>query len=235
MNDLLTMLWKERKDLIMQGGRAGLLRPAAMVAILGVLLPWQAGAGWLSLPWLGVGALAYAPFFVVVMLVVDAFAGERERHTLETLLATRMPDAAIIAGKIGALVLYALAVMTVSLALGLVVANVTADGPTGFYPLHRVALLYALALGVDLLGAGAGVIISMRASTVRQAQQTMSFGLTVFAFAAVIALRALPDSLTGGGSLDRLLFVGAASLLALDALVLGVVAQQFRRSRLIVG
>ena len=37
---------------------------------------------------------------MVSSLVADSFAGERERHTLETLLASRLPDRAILAGKL---------------------------------------------------------------------------------------------------------------------------------------
>ena len=46
------------------------------------------------------------PFLLLLTKVPDSFAGERERHTLPTLLATQLSDTAIVLGKIGAAVAY---------------------------------------------------------------------------------------------------------------------------------
>ena len=55
--------------------------------MLGIVTPLQMGSLWLTSPLM----LAYWPLLssgMVSTLIADAFAGERERHTLETLLAT---------------------------------------------------------------------------------------------------------------------------------------------------
>ena len=55
---------------------------------------------------------------MIISFIGDAIAGERERHTLETLLASRMPDRAILLGKVIAIVLYAWGMGVLSLLPG---------------------------------------------------------------------------------------------------------------------
>ena len=100
MNDILTMMWKEAKDVFFQGGWRSLLRPLLVIGIIGVYLPLQLGAQWMSLMSIGMLLLLWIPFFMIITFIGDVIAGERERHTLETLLASRMPDRAILLGKV---------------------------------------------------------------------------------------------------------------------------------------
>ena len=80
--------------------------------------------------------LLWIPFFVIISFIGDAIAGERERHTLETLLASRMPDRAILLGKVIATVLYAWGMGVLSLLLGLVLVDLfRTQGDWMFYPL----------------------------------------------------------------------------------------------------
>ena len=107
MSDLLTMMWKEWKDLLFQGGWRAWIRPVLLVGILGVYLPLQAGLQWLDLSPLELFVVLWIPFFVIISFIGDAIAGERERHTLETLLASRISDRAILLGKVIVTVGYA--------------------------------------------------------------------------------------------------------------------------------
>jgi len=91
------------------------------LAILGIYLPWQNGPEWARTPLLP-AALSWLPLLLVGALVADSFAGERERKTLETLLASRLSDRAILLGKIAALVSYGWGLALSSLVLSLLAA-----------------------------------------------------------------------------------------------------------------
>jgi hypothetical protein len=43
MNDIWTMIWKETKDSLFQGGRSALIRPLLLIGILGIGFPWRFG------------------------------------------------------------------------------------------------------------------------------------------------------------------------------------------------
>src|SRR5574339_839063 len=99
--DSFSMLWKEWKELLQFQGssRSGLIGLLIMIGIFGIVMPIQWGSMWVesgaSLTlWLVI------PMMLAAMIVADSFAGERERHTLETLLASRLSDQAILLGKI---------------------------------------------------------------------------------------------------------------------------------------
>jgi ABC-2 type transport system permease protein len=191
MNDIWTMIWKETKDSVLQGGLSALIRPLLLIGILGIVLPLRLGLQWLALTPPVVGLVLYIPLTVILSFVGDAIAGERERHTLETLLASRISDRAILLGKIIVTTGYAWGTALIGLLLGLVVANLSkGQGSWEFYT-HVDLLLEALALSLlaSLLGVSGGVLISMRSATVRQAQQILIVATLV---------------LVGGGALAQL-------------------------------
>lgn len=107
MNDICTIIWKEAKDSLLQGGRSAVIRPLLLIGIMGLLLPLQLGQAWLALSPAAMLLVLYMPFLFVSTYIGDAIAGERERHTLETLLASRISDRAILLGKIIVTVGYA--------------------------------------------------------------------------------------------------------------------------------
>jgi ABC-2 type transport system permease protein len=101
------------------------------------------------------------------------------------------------------------------------------------------------ALGVSLLtawlAAGAGVLISLRAATVRQAQQTLSMATLILLFVPILGLRALPPEtqarlmeLLQGGEAGQVLLIAVVVLLVLDAGLLAAAMARFRRARLIL-
>ena len=236
MSDLLTMMWKESKDLLFQGGWRAWIRPVLLVGILGVYLPLQFGLGWLELSPIEMYVILWIPFSVIISFIGDAIAGERERHTLETLLASRISDRAILLGKVIVTVGYAWGMALVSLLLGLVLVNLlSGHGSWAFYhPLDVFLEALALSLLSCVLGASAGVLISLRSATVRQAQQILSVGTLVLIFGGIFALRALPASFVSSLSYSQFLLLVIAVLAVLDAILLGVSLVSFQRSRLIV-
>lgn len=235
MSDLWTMMWKESKDLLFQGGWRASIRPLIVVAIIGVYVPLQFGMAWIDLTPIGMILLLWVPFFVIISFIGDAIAGERERHTLETLLASRMPDWAILMGKVVTTVLYAWGMSILSLLLGLLLVDVfRSQGNWQFYPLDLLGAALILTLLAGILGASAGVLISLRVATVRQAQQILSVGTIVLVFGATFVLRALPANFLSSLSYTQFLLLIMAAMAVLDAILLGFSLASFQRSRLIL-
>jgi len=235
MSDIWTMVWKESRDLLFQGGWKSLIRPLFVIGIMGIYLPLQFGSQWVALTPLGMLLLLWIPFFVVISFIGDAIAGERERHTLETLLASRMPDRAILLGKVAATVLYAWGMGVLSLVLGLVLVDLLrTQGNWMFYPLDLFVVALVLILLASVLATSAGVLISLKVSTVRQAQQILSIGTIVFVFGVTFVLRALPANVASSLTYLQFLLSVMAVLAVLDALLLGLSMLSFQRSRLIL-
>jgi len=147
--------------------------------IFGVVIPLQSGREWVTSP---VSAMVWAwmPYMWVYSVVADSFAGERERHTLEALLATRLSDRPILFGKLLAALAYGFALTWAILLVSLVTINVAVrgEGLLLFSPLMTIGALVFSVL-ISGLAASIGVLVSLRAGSVRQAQQWMSFGMLV--------------------------------------------------------
>ena len=243
MADVFTVAWKEWRELLQLGGshRGGRFSLVILIGVFGVFLPLQAGADWVQSP-ATVFYWGWVPLMLVGSAVADSFAGERERHTLETLLASRLPDSAILLGKMFAAVTYGWGMVLIMLALSLVTVNLSArTGPLLVFPWRFAVGAPLLALLGSGLAATAGVLVSLRAPTVRQAAQTLNVGVLLLIFIPVLGMQALPDSLkaqmaaraTAIGA-DGLLWVSAGLLALLDLSLLAVAFARFRRSRLVL-
>ena len=119
----------------------------------------------------------------------DSFAGERERHTLETLLASRLSDRAILSGKLLVSVLYSFIMTLIFIFLALAVLNIAYwDGKILTYPAALLEFALVVALLLDTLFAAIGVLISLRTPTVRQGSETL--------FMVIFALLPFPSRCT---------------------------------------
>ena len=242
--DLWTMVWKEWKEIFLQRGtlRGGVFTAIALpLGMLGVFIPWQEGPLWAQSSSTAV-LWVWLPVFLVATMICESFAGERERKTLETLLASRLDDRTILFGKIAAAVGYGWGLAMFSLALGLITVNVVhGHGQLILLPAATVFTVAVVSLLAAALAASAGVLLSLRASTVRQAQQTMSLSLMGIMFGAIFGLHALPAlwklwlarTFAGANFLTTVL-VGCAVLLALDLLLISIAVARFQRARLIL-
>jgi ABC-2 type transport system permease protein len=237
MNDLWTMVWKEWKDLLGSGERTDWLRPILIVAVMGIILPLSFRLRWIDLDPAPILITLYVPSLLITTFIGDAVAGERERHTLETLLASRISDRAILLGKVLVTVAFGWGLAVFSLLLGAVVVNLArGQGPWVFYaPISLFLVLLVLSLLTTLLAASGGVLISLKSATVRQAAQTMVLGELLLGLAVFGVVRLLPASLTASltGSQTVLILMGV--LAVLDAILLAAALASFRRSRLILG
>ncbi|HLV80878.1 MAG TPA: ABC transporter permease [Chthonomonadaceae bacterium] len=239
--DMQTMLWKEWKEILLQGGRRGKWNLLLFVAAFGIFIPWQFGRQWVTSPQLLI-YWAWIPLFLVISVIADAFAGERERHTLETLLASRLSDRAILFGKVCAAVSYGWGMAMGSMLVGLVTVNILyGHGELLLYS-PRVGLsIVVLSLLASILAAGAGVLISLRASTVRQAQQTLSFAIMALMFVPILGAQALPleirnhlvIALEHAGAMEITL-LATAIFIVLDTGLLMIAMARFQRARLIL-
>jgi len=237
MQDVLTVMWKEVRGLShVRGGRSRFLMTMISPILLAVVLPLQAGRAWAEelMPSLLVSFAI--PIILVGITIPDSFAGERERHTLGTLLASRLPDRAILFGKMLTAVLFSFSVSLSVLLVGLVVLNV--GQWTGRLVLYTptVALVnVALALLMSTLCAGTGVLVSMRSHTAQEAAQRLMaiflvppLILQVAAMAMLDRVRDVLQRIDGVQILTTLL----VALAAVDVLVFVLAVARFQRSRL---
>ncbi len=243
IGDILTIARKDLREMLLQGGtlRRSMRSLLIMFAVFGVVIPLQAGPALVEEPF------AILPFVALALLltssmVADGIAGERERHTLETLLASRLSDRAILVGKIVAAIVYGCGFMLVGALVGLVVVNATnAGGVILVYSPQALAILAGFGvLGAGLVACG-GSLVALRAPTVRQAVQNMNLAIIVLIFAPIFILRALPEtarvqlSTTLAGLDWPTIAVALATVIALlDLLLLGAAMTRFRRTRLIL-
>jgi ABC-2 type transport system permease protein len=243
LDDVVTMVWKESKEILQSSKNrsAGMLRMLVPIFLVGVLLPSRMGSQYLTSA-APLAGLAWILPMVGIGLTVDAFAGERERHTLETLLASRLSDEAILLGKLAASILYAWSLMIASLILAVVVVNLA-------HPIGRLQMFpaqYALGLfGFGFLSATLvctiAVLVSLRAATVRQAAQNLALGMMGLYFALIFGFQALSPARRArlmesisGGHLVRNAVVVLIAMVVLDALLIGIAKVRFKRVRLIL-
>jgi ABC-2 type transport system permease protein len=243
-DDILTVMWKERKGMFrVKGRRSQTLLTMLSPLFLAIYLPWSAGVEWVDRS-LSLLLAIVVPFILVGITVPDSFAGERERHTLPTLLASRLPDRAILFGKIATSVAFGWGVTLLVLAVGLITVNVLHwPGHVLFYKPSLLLADLSVSFLVALLTAGLGVVFSLRSATVQQAQQaTMSVMLLpamFLQFAVLFILRSTSaretlEATLGALSFGQLVSIIVGVLGALSALLLWAAIGRFRRARLIL-
>ena len=240
--DAWTVMWKEWKEYFAaEGRRRSLMRFASLVLVLALVAVRVAsaeGRGALGL----VLALFMPPLITttfVMSVVADSFAGERERHTLETMLASRLSDRAILLGKVAAVVSYGLAMGLVVMTLG--VAFAVFRGARMALDPRLIGVSLGAALLLALLFTGVGVLMSLRAQTVRQAQQGVALTFMVLYFAVFAGPALFPAQVQRvtywfeAAGPARAGATIATAFLAVDLLLLALARARFRRAKLVAG
>ncbi len=242
LRDVQTVMVKEMRELVDSltgGSRTQLIAMGVIGVFFGVVTPLRQGTAWFSD---ATGVIAYA--FVGMMLLMqpigDVFAGERERHTLETLLPTRLDDSSIVIGKLlGVLVPDWLATAFAYL-VAIVATNVEyGHGRLLLPPLWSAGVTLASIVLVPGLMAAIGINTSMRANTVRKAAQMLGLMVMALVFVPMIASRVLPrawltwlvGALEGHTPAQVGVTVGVG-LLVLDLAIVALALARFRRGRL---
>src|SRR5579883_145951 len=243
LRDLWTVVQKEWHEYFSQRGslRTSLIMLGLVIGVFGIYAPATGGVSWADSPFTPL-SLSWIAFLAVSGVIADTFAGERERHTLETLLASRLPDSAIVLGKTLAAVVYAWATVLVTAAIGLVVANIGAPhNGVVLFPQSSTVSLLGLSGCIAILAALIGTLLSMEMAAVKPAQQLLSLG-SILLLVPFFLFNQLPRD-TQQHVLTTLMNVNSSTLLFLevigvfvliDALLLLVVMLRFRRTHLIL-
>jgi ABC-2 type transport system permease protein len=179
----------------------------------------------------------FAPVFLIIPIMVssiiasDSFAGEKERKTIEALLATSLSDGEMLLGKI--LVSFAPAVLVTTVAFIIYSAIVDCmtiglfDGRLLLPNTIWLSLIFGLAPAVAFADIGLTVVISARVKGVREAQQISAL-LLVPLFAAVLG------QASGSMFFDPLLIAWLTALLiAFDVVILVASIKAFGRDHII--
>jgi ABC-2 type transport system permease protein len=209
---------------------------------LAIVFPLQMGADWVR----GGFAIMMAgivPLLLVGTTIPDAFAGERERHTLPTLLATRLPDRAIFLGKMIVPILFGWSATIILLLISLIPVNILASNE-GFLFYRPAVLIGGMLFGllVAVLTASAGVLLSLRSETVQEAQQTLMFILLIplmlvqavgFLALGTDAGREFVEQVLVALTLEQYVLLLCSVVLLLDVGLFIAARRRFQRARLI--
>lgn len=243
LTDILTVMRKELYEIYLSGGgnryrsRWSLL---LTLGVFGILLPLQFGKDWLTSP-AGLIPWAWVPFLLVSSVTADSFAGERERHTLETLLASRLSDGAILFGKLLATIVYGVGLTWGMILLGLITTNIANAGEgLIFFSLEMLFGVIAFSFLSAAFSSSLGIVLSLRAGSVRQVQQFMSLSMLII-FIPMMLIQFLPEPLQvrlftflrDADYMQIAIWVGVL-LLALNVILIAVAVARFKRARLIL-
>jgi len=180
----------------------------------------------------------FAPFFPIIPITVssvlasDSFAGEKDRKTIEALLATPLTDGELLLGKILVSFIPSILVTFLAFVAYSAVVDITAFALFGgriLLPnLLWLALIFFVTPTVALAGIGVTVIVSVRVKGFREAQQ-------------LSALLVLPAILLIFSEVGGLLMFGPTMLVmliigfvVLDMIVFKVGTSLFRREEILV-
>ena len=169
-----------RKDLVEVAGDrysySGIvIQTVILLSITGVVVPALDSSIWTVS-----GSLSLFTMFPATLAAsqaADAFAGERERGTLDTLMSTPLEDSDIFVGKVGAAVCIGVVMSIVSMLSAVVVA--LAFGRLSVFP--SPLLFVGVILGAtvtSMVTAGVGALVSRSVPVARSAQQ-ISFMISI--------------------------------------------------------
>jgi ABC-2 type transport system permease protein len=251
--DIWTVMVKEWREYLAgasagggSGRGRGVIGVLLIIGVISIFLPLQLGR---TLFMSGAPVIVngvFLPYIILQSVIPDSFAGERERHTLETLLASRLSDRAILLGKFGAAVVYGWAVGLIAALFQALVANLSpkhADAGSGlaFYPANTAFTIVVLALLMALLASSVGGLVSLRAATARQAQLNLSLGFLVLVFAPFIIYQLLPrqtqtdfTAALNAANPTQVFLIFVAILVFLNIVLLLIALARFQRARLIL-
>ncbi|MGQ0647312.1 MAG: ABC transporter permease subunit [Gemmatimonadaceae bacterium] len=237
ITDLWTVVRKEWTEILDQFARfkRGGWSVILVVCFLGIFVPLQLGPGWVNFP----AMFFYWPFLTASMtstIVSDAVAGERERHTLETLLSTRLSDGSILLGKVIAAVMYGYAFALSNIAIGLITVHLRYGAAAELMTLSRFAALIALLGTSAMCVSGLGVFVSLRAATVRQAQQLFGVILLVATMVPLLVAQILTGDaqerlveLASRLGVEGIAWWASGVCLVISVLLLTIAVKRFRR------
>jgi len=180
--EIAAIMWKEWRQLLQRtGGKVWVfvLRILLSFVFIALIIPVEIENGaivdysW-NLVWVTM------PSVIVLGLVSFSFAGERETHTLPTLLASPLSDRALVLGKIGFPVIYGFVCsLIISLCLLLKINIVSDSRELILYSQESLISGLLTSWLVATFVGTLGVYTSMKAPTIRQAQTSLVLTMLV--------------------------------------------------------
>jgi ABC-2 type transport system permease protein len=173
-----------------------------------------------------------APMLVALVVAADAFAGEKERRTLEALLYTPMSDRELLAGKLLAAWVPAVSVSISGFFVYAAVVNLAAWPVMGgiFFPTTMWFLLvFWVGPAIAGLGLGTMVLVSSRVGTLQEATQLG--GAVVLPILMLVVAQAAGIIYFSSALVGILGFV----IWGLNGLLLMLALRRFRRESLLLG
>lgn len=174
--------------------------------------------------------LIIVPIMVSIVIAANAVTGEKERHTLETLLSTPVTREEFMAAKVLAAFVPACIVGLATFVLFFASANIASTVLRGWLVIDSwiwVPVVLLVGPAVSLLGLSVTMLVSLKARTFMEAQQTA-------ALVVLPCLLLLLGQLTGLVVFSPLLLVlFGLALLGVDALLILKVAPRFDREKII--
>ena len=179
----------------------------------------------------------FAPFFLIIPLMAssviasDSFAGEKERRTIEALLATPLSDSELLLGKILVSLIPSMLVTVLSFLIYTTIVDVLTytlfNGQLWLPNMMWLMLIFGLAPTIALASIGLTVIISARVKGFREAQQISA--VLVVPILALVFGQAMGAMIFG-----PLVIAALIGLLAIiDLLVFKIGVKQFRREEIL--
>jgi ABC-type Na+ efflux pump permease subunit len=236
MSDVGTVLWKELAEFI--GNRRFLRVFGLAVLAMGILPALSAlhahgasgAVGSYVVLILRVVYALFAAVMVVSQTAPDLVLHERVGHTLDYLLATRLPDSAIFGAKVlaAAAVGYVAAILSIGVQLA-VIALRSGNGWQWLFlslPEGRI-IAFGMTVGLTIYVAVVGTFVALRVGEQRAAYMVTLFSVGVLIIP--LALGWIPVTLTAAW------LTHAAVVLFLFSVVLGLVGLRlFRREMLVL-
>jgi len=128
---------------------------------------------------------------------LDGIAGERERHTLETLLASPIDEMEIIAGKLAGSIMLCMGLSLVPIGLGLIAMNIVhADGALLLPAAHLIWGLPMLAVLMPAAMSSTALLVSLFSASVRNATQVYGLLLPVLLVIPAVTMILLPHEVS---------------------------------------
>lgn len=194
INDIFTMIWKENLEYSNQSSNlrekiTGMIFPLLSLGMLAIVPPLSLGSDWIKSPFSLVISILI-PLITVTMSIPLSLIGERERKTLETLFASRLPDRAILFGTMFPPIFRASKISFFVHLVSLVTYNIAQwSGHLSFYPSEMLFANLATIILLSFSAASLGVLVSLQTTSLRQAMNYLNailiapviiFGITIY-------------------------------------------------------
>lgn len=239
LHDIMTIFWKEMTSLRrIYRKLSSYLSTAMYVMFFGIFPAYFLKEDFLTSP-LTLFFLSLATLSIGAGMATLAFAGERENHTMETLLASRLSDSAILLGKMLSYTVYAWGYVPLCIVAGWMTVMLITHTPQSYDP--------KILLGGNLVGllvawfsTNVGILASLRSATVKEAGRKIK-GIYLLFMLPYFGLNFMPetnrmDLLSALSQVNLwLILIGVMSILiVLNSTCFYIANQQFKRKQMIL-